>query len=99
MLRRLAFVIAIAASVGWVVPLFLSMWFMLDWCRLEASPSVYGHERAANSFPFLAAAGWMLNMAALWAAGAFAMWLIVGLWFAAVGKSQAEPADAGESRS
>ena len=98
MLRRLAFCVAIAMSVGWIVPLFLSTWFVLDWCRLEASPTVYGHEREANSFPFLAAAVWMLNAAAIWAAGAFVMWLIWGLWFVAHGKSKAETPNALDSR-
>ena len=98
MLRRLAIVAALAASVGWIAPLFLSMWFMLDWCRLEASPSVYGHERGANSFPFLAAAAWLLNTAAMWAAAALAVWLGLGLWFVAFGMSKAEPRDAADSR-
>jgi hypothetical protein len=73
MLHRLVIVVSLATSVGWIAPLLISMWFMLDWCRLEASPSVYGHERGANSFPFLAAAAWMVNMAAIWAAGALAV--------------------------
>ncbi len=94
MLRRLAFFVAIAMSVGWIVPLFLSTWFVLDWCRLEASPAVYGHVREANSFPFLAAATWMLNAAAIWAAGALVMWLIWGLCFVAYGKSKAETPNA-----
>ena len=98
MLRRLAFFVAIAMSVGWIVPLFLSTWFVLDWCRLEASPAVYGHEREATSFPFLAAAAWMLNAAAIWAAGAFVMWLIWGLWFVAYGKSKAETTNLLDSR-
>ena len=98
MLRRLALVLALATSVGWVVPLFISMWFMLDRCRLEASPSVDGHERGANSFPFLATAAWMLNTAAIWAAGALAVWLVVGLWFVAFGMSKAEPRNAADSR-
>ena len=98
MLRRLAFFVAIAMSVGWIVPLFLSTWFVLDWCRLEVSPAVYGHEREANSFPFLAAAVWMLNAAAIWAAGTFVMWLIWGLWFVAYGQSKAVEPDALDSR-
>ena len=98
MLRRLAFFVAIAMSVGWIVPLFLSTWLVLDWCRLEASPALYGHEREANSFPFLAAAVWMLNAAAIWAAGAFVMWLIWGIWFVAYGKSKAETPNALDSR-
>ena len=98
MLRRLAFFVAIAMSLGWIVPLFLSTWFVLDWCRLEASPAVYGHVREANSFPFLAAAVWMLNAAAIWAAGTFVMWLIWGLWFVAYGKSKAETPNALDSR-
>lgn len=98
MLRRFAIVIAIATSVGWVVPLFFSMWFLLDWCRLEASPSVYANERGVNSFPFLAVAGWMLSTAAIWAAGAFAIWLMAGLWFVASGTRRSESRDAAESR-
>lgn len=43
------------------MPVFTSMWFKFDWCGLEASSSAYGHERVANSLPFLAAATWMLS--------------------------------------
>ena len=98
MLRRFAIVIAIVTSLGWVVPLFLAMWFMLDWCRFEASPIVYGSERKANSFPFLAAAAWMLNTAAIWAAAALAVWLMAALWFVACGKPRVEPRDAIDTR-
>ena len=48
----------------------------------------------SHSFPFLAAATWMLNAAAIWAAGALVMWLIWGLWFGAYGKSKAETPNA-----
>lgn len=98
MLRRSAIVLTLAASAGWVLPLLASMWFMLDWCRLEASPSVYGHERGENSFPYLAAAAWMLNAATLWAAGAVAVWLVLGLWFVAFGMNKAEPRRTADSR-
>ena len=98
MLRRLAIVVALGISVGWIVPLFTSMWFILDWCRLEASPSVYGHERVANSFPFLAAATWTLSVAAIWAAAVFVFWLLMGLWFVTCGTGNAEPSNARDSR-
>ncbi len=88
MLRRLATVVAFAASVGWIAPMLCAVWFLIDWCRLEASPSVYGHQRGENSFPFLSAAAWMLNVAAVWAAIASAAWLVFGLWFVAFGETK-----------
>lgn len=98
MLLRSAIVLTLAASVGWVVPLFFVMWFMLDCSRLEAAPSVYGHERVESSFPFVAAAAWIVNAGAPWAAGAVAVWLVLGLRYVASGLVTAEPLRAADSR-
>lgn len=87
MMGRLGLVIAVAISVGWVIPLFLAVRFILDWCRLEASPVVYGHARIANSFPFLSQAEIMVTTAAAWAGIATVAWLLVGIHFVVSGKA------------
>ena len=53
MLAPLKKLFAISLNAGWIVPLYLSVNAVIQWCRLEASPVIYGTEGIVNSFPFL----------------------------------------------
>jgi hypothetical protein len=45
MLHILKTAFALMLNLGWVLPFYLSMSSLIDWCRLEASPVVYGTDR------------------------------------------------------
>ena len=91
MLKRLLVVTFVALSFGWVAPLFLAVRFLLDWCRLEASPTVYNYEREVNSFPFLHESERMWHIAATWASAAAFVWLLVGAWYVLMNRTKAAP--------
>ena len=84
MKRRLLLVATVAISSGWVIPLYFSFQFLLDWCKLEAAPVIYGKDPGANSFPFLAEAGRWWFVAVSWVA-------IVTIFWSAVGASRLFP--------
>ena len=83
MARWLLLILLVAFSSGWVLPLFLSVKFLLDWCRLEASPMIYEHAREMNAFPFLTTSErlwcltsvWLAIVAVFWSAVAAQRWL------------------------
>lgn len=70
MLARLKKLPAVFLNAGWIVPFYLSLHAVIEWCRLEASPVIYGTERTLNSFPFLSFAQSALIVACVWLAGA-----------------------------
>lgn len=70
MLAFLRKLFAIFLNAGWIVPLYLSINAVIQWCRLEASPVIYGTEGIVNSFPFLQFAQTNLIVACIWLAAA-----------------------------
>ena len=58
--------VSLCVNVGWLIPAYLSAYSVIQWCRLEASPVVYGMERQLNSFPFLTFANQTLVIAVVW---------------------------------
>ena len=72
MLHILKTAFALILNLGWVLPFYLSMSSLIDWCRLEASPVVYGTDRGVHSFPFLSSSRQMLIVACIWIAVAIA---------------------------
>ena len=66
MLHILKTAFALMLNLGWVLPFYLSMSSLIDWCRLEASPVVYGTDRGGHSFPFLSFSRQMLIVAFIW---------------------------------
>ena len=56
----------LCVNVGWLIPAYLCVNSLLQWCRLEASPVIYGMERQLNSFPFLNFAHTMLAITVVW---------------------------------
>ncbi len=75
--RTVRIVIIVLLSAGWIYPLFFSVRTLLDWCRLEASPVVYGTERTLNSFPFLHASQQALGLGVVWCAISLTAWMVV----------------------
>lgn len=72
MLHVLKMAFALILNLGWLLPFYLSMSSLIDWCRLEVSPVVYETDRGANSFPFLSFSRQMLIVACTWIAIAIA---------------------------
>ncbi len=68
MLACLKKLFSIVLNAGWIVPLYLSVNAIIQWCRLEASPVIYGTEGTVNSFPFLQFAQETLVVACIWLA-------------------------------
>lgn len=56
----------LCVNVGWLIPAYLSIDSLLQWCRLEVSPVIYGMERQLNSFPFLDFAQQTLTITVVW---------------------------------
>jgi len=73
MRKLLPLVILLPLNTGWVIPLFLSVSSILDWCRLEVSPLLYGTQISKNSFPFLEFPKQMLFLSCVWVAVAMAI--------------------------
>jgi hypothetical protein len=67
-------------NLGWLVPAYLSMSWLIEWCDVEASPLVYGTERQFNSFPFLQSSHEMLVVAIVWLAVAITFHTFRPLW-------------------
>jgi len=57
---------ALCFNIGWLFPVYLCISSIIDWCRLEASPVIYGTEGLVNGFPFLQFAEEMLNVTCVW---------------------------------
>jgi hypothetical protein len=72
MSRALATFSLLILNTGWIIPFYLSITSLINWCDLEASPLVYGTERTVNSFPFLEFADRMFMVACVWLAIAIA---------------------------
>jgi hypothetical protein len=53
-------------NLGWLIPGYLCIHSLRQWCRVEASPVVYGIERQLNSFPFLRFSEEMLAITTIW---------------------------------
>ena len=53
-------------NVGWLIPGYLYINSLIQWCRVEASPVVYGIGRQLNSFPFLSFSQTMLGITTAW---------------------------------
>lgn len=70
--RALATFSLLILNTGWIIPFYLSITSLIDWCDLEASPLVYGTQRTVNSFPFLNFADLMFKVACIWLAIAIA---------------------------
>ena len=52
-------------SAGWLIPLWLSVQFHLDFLRLELWPRVAG-QPVLNSFPYLSASSTLFSTACVW---------------------------------
>jgi hypothetical protein len=68
MFRALSTFALLILNTGWIIPFYLSITSLIDWCELEASPLVYGTERTVNSFPFLAFSDRIFTVACIWLA-------------------------------
>ncbi len=53
-------------NAGWLIPGYLCISSLIQWCQLEASPIIYGTERQINSFPFLHFAQSMALLTTAW---------------------------------
>ena len=53
-------------NLGWLIPAYLSISWLIEWCDGEASPVIYGTERELNSFPYLHSSHEMLVIATVW---------------------------------
>jgi hypothetical protein len=68
MSRALSTFALLILNAGWIIPFYLAIRSLIDWCELEASPLVYGTERTVNSFPFLAFSERMFTVTCIWLA-------------------------------
>ncbi len=53
-------------NAGWLIPGYLCISSLIQWCQIEASPIIYGTERQMNSFPFLHFSQSMALVATVW---------------------------------
>lgn len=63
-------------SAGWVVPYFLSIYYLAHWNELVARAGSVDAALAANSFPFVAASKNMAAVASAWAFTAITGWIV-----------------------
>jgi hypothetical protein len=70
-------VFLLVLNAGWLVPCYLSINSLIQWCQLEVSPMVYNTTPSKNVFPFLAFSHDMLVVTCLWAGIAIA-WNTIG---------------------
>jgi len=53
-------------SIGWVFPLFISLYLIMSFLKNEVYPVIYKSEGILNSFPYLHTAEKLLNVALAW---------------------------------
>lgn len=70
MLSPLKKLFVICVNAGWIVPFYLCVNTLIQWCRLEALPLIHGGEHHVNSFPFLGFSQDMLVVTCVWLAAA-----------------------------
>jgi len=67
-------------SMGWAVPMYLSIQFLADWDRLVLVAGSADEAARQNSFPFIAASEQMATVAVVWASLAILAWAAWGAW-------------------
>ena len=67
-------------SLGWAVPMYLSIQFVADWNRLILAAGSADEAARQNSFPFIAASEQMATIAVVWATAAILAWAAWGAW-------------------
>lgn len=58
--------ILIISLNGWVIPLFISLFSVISFLKLEVSPVIYGHDKVLNSFPYMQLAEQSLYVFIIW---------------------------------
>jgi hypothetical protein len=78
-------------SAGWLLPLYFSVSWYLDWLRLEVEPRFHG-QSPMNSFPFLHFSGQAFGISACWLALVIVVWTFLVLeHFQKTSRKDAEP--------
>jgi hypothetical protein len=52
---------------GWIIPLFISLFSVISFLKLEVSPVIYGNDKVLSSFPYLQLAEQSLYVFIIWA--------------------------------
>ncbi len=63
-------------SIGWVFPLFISLYLIIVFLKNEVYPVIYKTEGILNSFPYLNTAEILLNISLVWFILTIISWLI-----------------------
>jgi hypothetical protein len=67
-------------SLGWAVPMYLSVQFLAEWNRLVLAAGSAGEAARRNSFPFITASEQLATVAVVWASVAILAWASWGAW-------------------
>ena len=67
-------------SLGWAVPMYLSISWIAQWNRLVLEAGTAQEAAAQNSFPFIAASEQFATVAVVWAIVAILAWIGWGVW-------------------
>jgi hypothetical protein len=74
MKRYITAIIVWLISIGWIIPISLSSYFMWIWIDTEAAPVVYDFPPQVNSFPLLTYAGKLFKIGGVWCLIVVVIW-------------------------
>jgi hypothetical protein len=79
-MRILKITAAAIVSLGWVVPMYISIRLISEWNRLVLVAGSAQEAAAQNSFPHIAASEQFATIAVVWAIVAILVWIGWGVW-------------------
>ena len=79
-MRILKITAAAIMSLGWVVPMYISIHLIAEWNRLVLVAGSVQEAAAQNSFAFIATSEQCATVAVVWAIVTILVWIGWGVW-------------------
>lgn len=100
-LKKTLFLFIVIFSIGWIIPLYLSINAIIRWNELGVVPFIFNPDHRVinlSTFPFMAFSKFMLIVACIWLAAVIILWIALkGRHFLFL-KKQPQVEDAGKAR-